>query len=672
MKKYFVLTAIVCFVFATFGQVNVMTPELLWKLKRVGGVQVSPDGEKMFYSVSIYDVDDNSGRSHVKFIDVNTGQQSKLEGAYREVKPLSWVSNNEVLAQRGEALLIYNLDEKKGQYIIKEGLKDGSGFKLSPDRQTLLYIKDVKLDQTINEKYKDLPQANAMVYDDLMYRHWDSWHDYKYSHIFVIQADNGTFDARKAVDIMRGKKYDSPLNPFGGMEQITFSSDSKSVVYTCKNLVGKDYAQSTNSELYQYSIESRLTTKLPNTREGYDVQPIYGPKGGYAWLSMGKNGFESDKNDILYSNDSKSVVNLTKDIDLTVSDFVFGPKEEKIYFKSVIDATYQLFELNIKTKTYRQITEGQHNYTSIALAGKYLVGTRQDMNHPNEVYKVNIKSGEQVQLTNENKAIFDNLKLCKIEKRMIKTTDNKEMLTWVIYPPNFDPNKKYPTLLYCQGGPQSAVSQFYSFRWNFQLMASKGYIVVAPNRRGLPGFGQEWNDAISKDWGGQPMDDYLSAIDEVSKESYVDENKLGAVGASYGGYSVYYLAGIHNKRFKAFISHCGLFNLESWYGTTEELFFANWDIGGPYWKPENKELYLKNSPHKNVDKWDTPMLVIHGGKDYRVPLSEGMQAFQAAQLQGVPSKFLYFPEESHWVLSPQNGLVWHREFFSWLDNWLKK
>lgn len=672
MKKVLLIILLFLVGGSVFAQKGVMTPELLWKLKRVGGVQVSPQEDRFFYKVSEYDVTKNSGTSKYKLMKVD-GSELQMPEYLSTSRLLAWTKDGELFIERAGKLELYNFETNKS-HILLDHQEDGwSGFELSPDLKSLLFIKNVKLDNSVNDTYKDLPKANARIVDDLMYRHWDSWHDYKYSHVFVIQSVNGKFEASNAIDIMKGEKFDAPLNPFGGMEQISFSADSKSIFYTCKKLSGKAYAQSTNSQIYKFDLDSKNTSCITEGYEGYDMQPVFDVKGNYAWLSMRQNGFESDKNDIVYRDlKNKTTVNLTKDIDLTISDFVFGAKGKKIYFKSVIEATYQLFELDIASKKIRQITEGQHNYTSIALAGKKMIGTRQDMNHPNEVFSVDIKSGSQVQLTNENKLIFDELELCKIDKRWVETSDGKKMLTWVIYPPNFDETKKYPTLLYCQGGPQSAVSQFYSFRWNFQLMASKGYIVVAPNRRGLPGFGQEWNDAISKDWGGQPMEDYLSAIDELSKEDYVDENNLGAVGASYGGYSVYYLAGIHNKRFKAFISHCGLFNLESWYGTTEELFFANWDIGGPYWKQENKELYIKNSPHKNVDKWDTPILVIHGGKDFRVPLSEGMQAFQAAQLQGVPSKFLYFPEESHWVLSPQNGLVWHREFFSWLDNWLKK
>jgi dipeptidyl aminopeptidase/acylaminoacyl peptidase len=276
-------------------------------------------------------------------------------------------------------------------------------------------------------------------------------------------------------------------------------------------------------------------------------------------------------------------------------------------------------------------------------------------------------------ITKINDDILKNFPVPTVQEKWYTTTDGKKLLTWIIVPPNFDVDQKYPTLLYCQGGPQSPVSQYFSYRWNFRVMASHGYIVVAPNRRGLPGFGEEWNAQISKDWGGQAMQDYLVAIDSsVAQIPNIDKERLGAVGASYGGYSVYYLAGIHNNRFKAFVSHCGLFNLESWYGTTEEMFFANHDIGGPYWLPENKELYAKNSPHKMVDKWNTPMLVIHGGKDFRVPESEGMQAFQVLQTKNIPSKYLYFPDEGHWITKPQNGVLWYREYFDWLDTYLMK
>ncbi len=659
----------------SFAQ-NTLTPELLWKLSRVGGTEVSPDGKTILFGVTNYDLKVNKGNRNLYRMDVEGDkpvQLTKMKGSeFNEVWHPDGSKIGFLSAESGQVQM-YELELSTRKITQVTNFEKGlNGFKYSPDGNKILFIQDVKLDQTINEKYKDLPQANVHVFDDLMYRHWNQWHDYAYSHIFYAVRSGEQFGAKG--DIMKGERYDSPMNPFGGMEQINWGPKGEHIYYTCKKKVGKDYATSTNSSIYRYNLASGETKELTEGMKGYDINPTFSNDGKYmSFLSMEEDGFESDKNDIVIMDlASGKMQNLTKDIDITVSDYVWSEKGDKIYFEAVLNATNQFFELDVKSKTHKQLTEGQHNYTSIALAGNYLVGTRQSMMAPNELYKVNLKSGEQKALTDFNSRTLGNLNKVNIEKRMVKTTDGKDMLTWVIYPPNFDKNKKYPTILYCQGGPQSAVSQFFSFRWNFHLMAAQGYIVVAPNRRGLPGFGQKWNDDISGDWGGQPMDDYLSAIDDVSKESYVDKNKLGCIGASYGGYSVYYLAGIHEKRFKCFISHCGLFNLESWYGSTEELFFANKDIGGPYWGDGRAPSYDKHSPHNLVHKWDTPILVIHGEKDFRVPVTQGMEAFQAAQLKGIPSKFLYFPEEGHWVLNPQNGLVWHREFFSWLDQWLKK
>lgn len=673
--RYFCLFSSLIFLSFSFGQER-MTPELLWKLKRIGSVQVHSEGEQALYTQTVYELKENKGSKDVFLLDLKTGEIKNITNSPASEYGAEWTSKENTIRYMKSIDGVLQIFEFN--YLTKEEKKISSfseninGYIMSADEKTIVYTQNVKLDKTVNEIYPDLPKANARIMDDLMYRHWDSWHDYTYSHVFVAKIENGVIGDGK--DIMEGEKFDSPLKPFGGMEQITISPDGKHVVYTCKKMTGINYAISTNSDLYAYNIGSGETKNLTEGRMGYDMNPKFSPEGKYlSWLSMKRDGYEADKNDIILKDQATgNTLNLTKDIDLTISDYIFNDKEDVIYFKAVKNATYQLFEYDLKKNKTRQITEGDHNWTSMALAGKkHLIGTKTTMNHPNDIFIVDIKKGEEKRLTNANKEIYDQISVGKIEKRWITTSDNKKMLTWVIYPPNFDPNKKYPTLLYCQGGPQSAVSQFFSFRWNFQLMAANDYIIVAPNRRGLPGFGQEWNEAISKDWGGQAMKDYLAAIDSVAKEPYCDENRLGAVGASYGGYSVYYLAGNHEKRFKTFISHCGLFNLYSWYGTTEELFFANWDIGGPYWLKENEELYAKNSPSNFVQNWDTPMLVIHGEKDFRVPIGEGMQAFQAAQIKGIPSRFLYFPEEGHWVLSPQNGIVWHREFFNWLDRWLK-
>ena len=674
-KKYILASALLSFAFNITAQEK-LTPELLWKLKRVGGIQISPDNSTILFGSTTYNIEKNKGNRNLYTMPTEGGDAFPLTNLPGSEFNAEWHPNGKKVGflsgHLGSVQLFeVDLESKQPKQItfIKGGI---NGFHYAPDGESIVFIKDVKIDQTLNEKYPDLKHANVHVYDDLMYRHWSSWHDYAYSHVFVGKRKNNRIE--EGTDIMPGERFDAPMNPFGGMEQISFNADGTKILYVCKKKNGKDYAQSTNSEIYEYDLATQKTINLTEGMMGYDVNPTVSPNGtSMAFLSMEEDGFESDKNDIvIHDFKTGEKTNLTKNIDITVADFVWGDeKENKIYFEAVINATNQLFELDVKKKTMRQITEGQHNYTSIAYAGDKLIATRQSMLAPNEIFSVTIKKGEQTQLTTFNKELLASLGKVTVKKRMVKTTDGKDMLTWVVYPPGFDETKKYPTILYCQGGPQSAVSQFFSFRWNFNLMASQGYIIVAPNRRGLPGFGQKWNDDISGDWGGQPMNDYLSAIDDVAKESYVDNDKLGCIGASYGGYSAYYLAGIHEKRFKCFISHCGLFNLESWYGSTEELFFANKDIGGPYWGKERAKSYDKFSPHNLVDKWDTPILVIHGEKDYRVPISQGLEAFQAAQLKGIPSKFLYFPTESHWVLSPQNGLVWHREFFSWLDSYLK-
>lgn len=668
------LTLIILFASTiSIAQSNKLTPELLWKMKRVGAPQVSPDKTSLLFTVRTYEVSENKGNTDLYLLKLENNTITQLTDTDFSENDAQWGSDGMIyyMSSEKDGYQIWKLDPATKSKSKASSFTDREveSFKISPKGTFFLTLEAVKMEKTINDKYPDLPLANARVMDDLMYRHWNQWSDYKKRHLVIHPIGEG-----EAKDIQEREPYDGILPPFGGMENVEICDNDQYIYYVSKKLKGKQFAESTNSDIWKYEIKSGKTSCFTNQRMGYDTHPSFSnDQTKMAWLSMAQNGFESDKNDIIVHDfASKEEVNLTKDIDLTVGDFVWGEKGKYIYFMSMTEATRQWFELELKSKKLRQITKGDHNFTSIAKVNGYLVGTKQSMLVPNDIHKVNIKSGESTQLTFMNKEILDNLDKPSIQKRWIETTDGKKMLTWVILPPNFDETKKYPTLLYCQGGPQSAVSQFYSFRWNFSLMASQDYIIVAPNRRGLPGFGQEWNDAISKDWGGQPMDDYLAAIDEVSKEPYVDETNLGAVGASYGGYSVYYLAGNHDGRFKTFISHCGLFNLESWYGTTEELFFANWDIGGPYWKEENKELYAKNSPHKFVKNWDTPILVIHGEKDFRVPIGEGMQAFQAAQIKGLKSRFLYFPTEGHWVQSPQNGLVWHREFFEWLDSSLKR
>ncbi|MGV3461433.1 MAG: alpha/beta fold hydrolase [Flavobacterium sp.] len=633
MKKILLLTLAIMGVSASAQQK--MTPELLWKLGRVSSLGITTDGKSIIYKVSTPDVAENKSNSKFYIIPVNGGAAKEIT----EYKQLL-----------------------KDKYV-------------SPDGKLQLTSKEIKV-QKVNGKdfYPELEKATAQVYNGLDYRHWDTWNDGTHNHVgYHPVTDKDAF-----TDIMPNEPYDSPQKPFGGEEDYTWSPDGKSIIYVSKKKAGTAYATSTNTDLYEYNLATKQTKNLTPDNPGYDTHPVFSPQGDLSWLQMKRDGYEADKNDIIVRHKGKDI-NLTAGWDGTVDGFTWSEDGKKIYFSAPVDGTKQLFEVNFPgmTKiaiTVKQVTDGMFDVNSIVgfTDGK-IIAERADMNRPTEIYSYDLKTKKWQQLTKVNDGVFATLGKSKTEKRYVTTTDGKKMLVWVILPPDFDPNKKYPTLLYCQGGPQSALTQFYSYRWNFQLMAAQGYIVVAPNRRGMPGHGVEWNEQISKDWGGQVINDYLSAIDDVAKEPYVDKARLGAIGASYGGYSVFYLAGMHNKRFKTFISHCGVFNLQSMYGTTEEVFFTNWDSGGPYWEKDNaaaQKTYNQFNPVNFVKKWDTPILIIQGGKDYRVPIGQGQEAFQAAQLRGIKSRFLYFPDENHWVLKPQNALVWQREFFKWLDETL--
>lgn len=612
-----------------------MTPELLWSLGRVSALGISKDGKSVIYKVSTPNVAENKSAS--KFYSI----------------PLTGGSATEI---------------KETEGLVKDK-------NLSPDGKLMLTSKEIKVEKLLgSDLHPELEKTTAQVYDGLDYRHWDTWNNGTHNHVgYHAVADKDGF-----TDIMPNEPYDSPQKPHGGDEDFIWGPDGKTIVYVCKKKAGTAYATSTNTDLYEYNLETKQTTNLTPNNPGYDTQPAYSPQGYLTWLQMKRDGYEADKNDIIVRYNGTDL-NLTAGWDGTVDSFTWSADGKKVYFLAPVDGTKQLFKVNFpgKTKiavTVTQLTDGYFDVNSIVgFSGDNVITERADINHAQEIYSYNLKKKTWKQVSTVNNSVYNNLALSKTEKRYVTTTDGKKMLVWVVLPPNFDPKKKYPALLYCQGGPQSALTQFYSFRWNFQVMAAQGYIIVAPNRRGMPGHGVQWNEQISKDWGGQVMDDYLSAIDDVAKEPYVDKSRLGAVGASYGGYSVFYLAGIHNKRFKTFISHCGVFNLQSMYGTTEEVFFTNWDSGGPYWDKNNaaaQKTYTKFNPINNVDKWDTPILVIQGGSDYRVPIGQGQEAFQAAQLRGIKSRFLYFPDENHWVLKPQNAMVWQREFFRWLKETL--
>ena len=634
MSKKILPLLVLMMSFTAFAQ-NVMTPELLWKLGRVSPLGVTKDKKNIIYKVSIPTVEENKSNSKIYLIPVNGG--------------------NAVEINEYESLL-----------------KDKN---VSPDGKYIVYSEEVKIEKVLGKDYyPKLEKSEVQIYDALDYRHWDTWNEGKHNHVFY----KSTAKDAVGIDIMKDEPFDAPQKPFGGDEDFIWSPDGSKIIYVSKKKVGTEYAISTNSDLYEYDLASKKTKNLTEENLGYDTAPQFSPDGNLTWLQMKRDGYEADKNDIIVSFKGMKQ-NLTAGWDGTVDSFTWSEDGKKVYFLAPVDGTKQLFEVNFPgltriAITVRQITKGDFDVNEIVgFAGQSIIVTRTDMNHASEIYSYNFKKGDWTQLTKVNDETYSKLSLSKTERRYVTTTDGKKMLVWVVLPPNFDPNKKYPTLLYCQGGPQSALTQFYSFRWNFQVMAAQGYIIVAPNRRGMQGHGVAWNEQISKDWGGQVMDDYLSAIDDVAKEKYVDSKRLGAIGASYGGYSVFYLAGIHNNRFKTFISHCGVFNLESMYGTTEEVFFNNWDHGGAYWEKDNavaQKTFTQFNPIKMVEKWNTPILIIQGGKDYRVPIGQGQEAFQAAQLRGIKSRFVLFPDENHWVLKPQNAQVWQGEFFRWLKETL--
>ena len=628
MKRLILLTLVVGAYFAQAQEV--MTPETLWKLGRVSALNFDENSGTIFYKVTHPDVNGNGYNSQKFMISIDGGTPNQF----------------------AERISMDNLH-------------------LSPDSKFRIIPRNVKIEKVFGtDYYPEMKNSNVQIYESLQYRHWDTWEDGKYSHLFIAKHDGKD----KGVDIMKGKPFSCPTEPFGGAADFTWSPDSKNVIYVTKENSGTEYTQSTNTDIFQYNLETKKTINLSKDNKGYDMNPAFSKSGKLAWLAMERDGYEADKNDIIVHTENGNI-NITKNWDGSVNSFKWSNDEKKFYFTAPLAGTIQLFEIEAKSGSkVNQLTSGKYNVTGIVGENKdKFVVTRTDMNHAKEIYSVDKKTGSFFQITHENDKVYRRLSLPKVEKRMTKATDGKDLLSWVIYPPNFDKTKKYPTLLYCQGGPQSPLTQFYSFRWNFQLMASQGYIVIAPNRRGMHGYGVEWNEKISKDWGGQCMDDYLSAIDDLSKESYVDKSKLGCIGASFGGYSAFYLMGKHKGRFKSFIAHDGLFNLKSMYGTTEELFFVNWDMGGNYWDTDNvaaQKTYKEFDPSNFVKNWDTPILIIQGGKDYRVPIGQALEAFQAAQLKGIKSKLLYFPEENHWILTPQNAIIWQKEFFGWLKETL--
>ena len=704
MKKTDLMTMTAAMMFAASGYVNAdtpantdkpvigkqeiriknkkLTPEALWAMGRIGSSSVSPDGKQIAYTVSYYSVKEN--KSHTVIYVMNADGTNNLlltHTADSEVEP-TWIKGGSKIAfltAASGSMQIWEMNpdgsERKQLSSYEGGIE---GFKFSPDESKVLFISQVKYGQRTSDIYPDLDKASGKVINDLMYKHWDEWVE-NIPHPFVASFDGNQVGT--ATDILKGEPYESPMKPFGGIEQLAWSNDSKQIAYTCRKKTGLEYSVSTDSDIYLYNTEAGETRNLckedaTDKNLGYDTNPKFSPDGkSIAWQSMERDGYESDRNRLCVMDlKSGEKTYVTEAFQSGVDDYCWAPDGKTLYFVGVWHATSMVHSTNLKGEV-KQLTDGMYDYTSVAmLNNKQLLTKRHSLSEADELFTVDLKKKNAVtRITKENDQIFSQLQMGKVEARWTKTVDGKDMLSWVVYPANFNPNKKYPTLLFCQGGPQSPVSQFWSYRWNLQLMAANDYIIIAPNRRGLPGFGMEWLEDISTNYGGHCMDDFLSAIDDISKEPYVDKDRLGCVGASFGGYSVYWLAGHHNKRFKAFIAHDGFFNMEQQYLETEELWFTNWDLGGAYWEKNNPAVQRSyaNSPHLFVDKWDTPILCIHGEKDFRILASQGMAAFNAAKLRGVPAQLLIFPDENHWVLKPQNGILWQRTFFAWLDKWLK-
>ncbi|HBE41125.1 MAG TPA: peptidase S9 [Bacteroidales bacterium] len=642
---------------------GVMTPEILWKFGRLGSFDLSPDGSAVIYTVTEIDMKSEARRTNIYKTPSSGGEPVQLttEGGSTP----QWFNNGQSIAfVKGGRLLSMKADGSEKQII--EGLEDFESFNISPAGNMILFTRRVKLDQTANEKH-NLPKANVRIINDLMYRHWNYWSDHSYSHIFVASFNGKKVSREK--DIMEGQKYESPTAPYFDENEVSWSPDGKYIAYTTKRMSGRDDARSTNTDIFLYEISSGKEINITERNFGFDKYPVFSPDGSkIAFQSMQREGYEADLDRLfVYDINTLRSTWLTRDWDFDAENIVWADNSTLCFTCSHLGTT-QLFKTDLSGQEVTKVTTGIHDLGPVKFKSGVLISGIQSMSMARELSAIDLSNGELKQITFVNKAIYESIKMGKVEERYIRTKDYQDLQMWIIYPPDFDPARKYPALLFCKGGPQGPLGQSWSYRWNYQLMAAKGYIVIAPNRRGSSGFGQAWKEQISGDYGGKNIQDYLDATDAMAKEKFVDESRIGAVGASYGGSSVFYLAGMHGGRFNAFISHCGVFNLISWYGSTEELWFPDKDIEGPYW---NLPRSYQFSPHLMAGNWDTPILIITGALDFRIPYTQSLEAFTAAQLNNVPGRLLFFEDEGHWVLKPQNAMIWQREFFEWLETYLQ-